>query len=156
MTGIRIRRGTSADLEQVMAIAAQSETAAHWRPTDYQQIFSSSRLLLVAGAPENKLIGFLIAHNIAGEWELENVAVHAEFRRQQVAKRLVSALANEAQKSSAKFIFLEVRESNVAAKLLYERCGFQQHGRRKSYYSNPSEDALLYRFLCSPATLENC
>jgi ribosomal-protein-alanine N-acetyltransferase len=52
-------------------------------------------------------------------------------------------------------IFLEVRESNLAAQKLYQSCGFEQYSRRKAYYSDPAEDALLYRFLCTPETREN-
>lgn len=152
---LTIRRGTPSDLEQVMAIAQEAETAAHWIPPYYQAIFHSQRLLLVAEHSAG-LAGFVVAHDIAGEWELENIAVSPLHRRKGIARRLVDALTTEAAKNAAKVIFLEVRESNSAAKLLYEGCGFQLYGRRKSYYSNPSEDGLLYRFLCTPAALENC
>ncbi len=154
MSGIAIRPGTPADLDQVMAISSQSYTAAHWRPTDYQQIFSSSRILLVA-EDANQIIGFLIAHNIAGDCELENIAVSSDHRQRGIGQQLVSALFCAIRSNATKSIFLEVRESNSAARKLYERCGFHQYGSRKSYYSNPSEDAVLYRFLCTPATLEN-
>jgi len=150
-----IRRGTSADLQQVMSIASEAETAAHWRPADYGQVFSSSRILLVAEA-EKKIVGFVIAHDITGEWELENVAVAVEHQCCGVGQQLLRELIRAAQSNAAKCILLEVRESNSVARKLYERCGFQQYGRRKSYYVNPSEDALLYRFLCNPAALENC
>jgi ribosomal-protein-alanine N-acetyltransferase len=148
---ITIRRGTPADLPEIIVMA---DTAAHWQPEEYKKIFNSPRTLLVATRGD-ALLGFVVSHNIVGEWELENIAVAPGHRQRGVGGQLISALICEAKHDGAKQIFLEVRESNIAAKLLYERCGFQQYGRRKNYYSNPSEDGLLYRFLCNPATLEN-
>jgi [ribosomal protein S18]-alanine N-acetyltransferase len=157
MSAATIRRGTPADIAQVMAVASHSETAAQWRAADYDQIFSSSRMLLVAeDEPEKRIVGFVIAHDIAGEWELENIAVAADHQRHGIGRQLVSKLFRVAQSNGAKCIFLEVRESNLAARKLYESCGFQQYGHRRAYYVNPSEDAVLYRFLCNPAALENC
>ncbi|HVZ19058.1 MAG TPA: ribosomal protein S18-alanine N-acetyltransferase [Terriglobales bacterium] len=150
--GIIIRRGIPADLPEVIVLA---ETAAYWRPEEYEKIFTSLRTLLVAEY-NGAILGFVIAHNILGEWELENIAVAPAHRRQGLGQQLVTALIREAEHTQAKAILLEVRESNTAAIILYERCGFQQYGRRKTYYSSPSEDGLLYRFLCNPATLENC
>jgi ribosomal-protein-alanine N-acetyltransferase len=155
MSDVTIRAGTPADLERVMEIAAQSETAGHWRREDYENIFSSSRTLLVA-EDGNKIVGFLIAHDIAGEWELENIAVAGGFRRQGTGRKLLESLLRAARSNATQCVLLEVRESNFAARKLYESCGFRRYGTRKSYYVKPSEDAVLYRFLCSPAALENC
>jgi [ribosomal protein S18]-alanine N-acetyltransferase len=152
---ITIRRGTPADLDSVIAIANGSASAAHWSKSEFDAIFSSGRLLLLAES-QMTMIGFLVAHCVAGEWGLENVVVAASHQRRGIGERLVHELISTAKNGSAAFIFLEVRESNVAAKSLYERCGFQRSGRRKEYYSNPPEDAILYRFLCTPAALENC
>jgi len=151
---VTIRRGVPGDLEQVIAIAQQSEMAAQWQAADYRAIFVTDRLLLVAERG-SRIAGFQVVHNIAGEWELENIAVTREQQRQGIGAALLRALVGAAE-SNAKFIFLEVRESNEVAKRVYERCGFQQYGRRSAYYSNPTEDAVLYRFLCNPETREKC
>jgi len=153
--GIVIRRGTSADLHQVMQVAQESERAAQWPRSTYDEIFTTRRVLLVA-EDRTEIVGFLVAHDIAGEWELENVAVKPDHQGRGIGKTLVNGLISEADKNTAKSVFLEVRESNSAAKHLYESCGFEQCGRRKDYYHNPSEDGLLYRFLCNPKSLENC
>jgi [ribosomal protein S18]-alanine N-acetyltransferase len=152
---IVIRRGTPADMPAVIVMADHSRSAAHWRPEDYQAALEAERLLLIAGTKQT-VIGFLVAHDIAGEWELENIVVAPAHHGLGIGKRLLQALIREAEIRNGKFIFLEVRESNAAAKRLYERCGFQQYGRRSGYYSYPSEDAVLYRFLCNPKTRENC
>jgi [ribosomal protein S18]-alanine N-acetyltransferase len=153
--GYVIRRGTLDDLPKVISIAQESDLAAHWKGSEWDTIFRTKRVLIVAENC-NQVVGFVIAHDVAGEWELENVAVIEEFRQFGIGGLMMESLVNEAQQNHARSIFLEVRESNNPAKRLYERCGFQQYGRRKKYYSNPPEDAVLYRFLCNPETHETC
>jgi ribosomal-protein-alanine N-acetyltransferase len=111
------------------------------------------------------VVGFLVAHHlasehvasepvasepVASEWELENIVVSPTARRRGLGKRLLDRLFAFARQTSpgeaqGTSVFLEVRQSNAAARTLYERVGFQQIGRRKSYYKDPSEDAILYR-----------
>ena len=155
MTDITIRRGRSADLPEVIVMADSADSAAHWTTEDYAHIFQSPRTLLIA-EQNGTIVGFIVAFDVAGDWELENVAVAPGHRRRGIARKLMDSLIEAAGESGAKAIFLEVRESNIAAKSLYERCGFQRYGRRRDYYANPSEDGLLYRFLCSSATREKC
>ncbi len=90
------------------------------------------------------LIGFLVARNVAPEWELENVVVRAEFRGAGIGTQLLEALLTRARAINSRSIFLEVRESNTAARRLYAKAGFRETGRRKGYYSDPPEDAILY------------
>jgi len=93
-----------------------------------------------------EVLGFLVASHLSPDWELENVVVLSTERRQGLGKALVDCLLAEAAKTNNASVFLEVRESNLAARAVYEKVGFQITGRRKSYYSNPQEDAILYRW----------
>ena len=107
------------------------------------------RLALVAEATadapgESTLLGFLVARQLAPEWELENIAVVPRAQRMGVGKRLLEALFEEARRTRSRSLFLEVRESNLAARSLYRSLGFGETGRRKSYYTSPLEDAVLY------------
>ena len=90
------------------------------------------------------VVGFLIALHAGPEWELENIVVAEEFRGKGVGKQLMHKLFTQAQEANSNLVFLEVRESNTAARRFYEKLGFRETGRRKSYYSNPYEDAILY------------
>jgi ribosomal-protein-alanine N-acetyltransferase len=65
--------------------------------------------------------------------------------RQGIGKQLLDALLVQVAETDSDSVFLEVRESNTGARLLYEKAGFQQAGRRKSYYTDPVEDAIVYR-----------
>jgi ribosomal-protein-alanine acetyltransferase len=145
-----------------MAIERQSDTAAHWSEQQYDELFRTSegrprRLALVvdeiADGPASglssgtsRILGFLIANQIGPEWELENVVVAPASRRKGLATRLLTALLTQVETKSER-VFLEVRESNQAARALYARLGFEERGRRKLYYANPAEDAVLYRLI---------
>ncbi len=91
------------------------------------------------------VLGFLIAHKIDSEWELENIAVAEKARRHGVATRLLTELVEHARAENGRAIFLEVRESNHLARSLYRKAGFEETGVRKNYYSDPRESAILYR-----------
>ena len=74
---------------------------------------------------------------------MDHIAVFGHHRRKGVGGALVGALIQEAQRQEAEFISLEVRPSNRAAVALYTKLGFAEEGRRKNYYTDPTEDALL-------------
>jgi len=97
--------------------------------------------------PGAKISGFLVARHLAPEWELENIVVAPSARRIGLGSRLLNALLANARETDSEAVFLEVRESNAAARSLYEKAGFEPTGRRKAYYTNPAEDAVLYRLL---------
>src|ERR1700675_3701682 len=79
-----------------------------------------------------------------GRGESENVVVAAEFLRRGIANELVRNLVQRAETEAASAILLEVRESNLPARGLYEKHGFREVGRRQVYYNDPTEDAILY------------
>ena len=164
-TILHIRPGTVTDIPQILSLEQQSPTAGHWTEQQYRQAFQPegpARLLLVAAeaSAEEALVprasglrsvkgsriqGFLVAHHLDSEWELENIVVAHAARHRGIGKRLLEALVDAARETNSSAVFLEVRESNTAARTLYEGSGFEQTGRRPSYYTSPSEDAILYR-----------
>jgi len=124
--------------------------AAHWAEQQYRQLFEHvgpPRAVLVAQETPDDLSvsAFLVALHIDPEWELENIVVAPAARRKGLGVRLLDALLERAKDTNSESVFLEVRESNAGARALYERAGFQQTLLRKSYYSNPPEDAVIYR-----------
>jgi ribosomal-protein-alanine acetyltransferase len=156
-----IRLATSADVPSIIHLERACVSAAHWTEQQYRQTFDSTRaerLVLVAGTPFDSatdrvmvpgaganILGFLVALHLAPEWALENIVVAPSSRRQGLGKQLLQALLAIARETNSESVFLEVRESNAAARSLYEKAGFELTGRRKSYYKGPSEDAVLYR-----------
>jgi len=154
---IHVRLANPSDLPQLKALSQTAEEAAHWTPQQWLDIFHSQtppRLAWIAeieptqATAENPppAVGFLIAQHGAPEWELENIAVLPHFRRQGIARALLSALLLHARSLLAERILLEVRASNQAAIRFYQAGGFQNLARRRDYYSNPTEDALIFAY----------
>lgn len=142
----------------MIRLERQSPSAAHWAQHEYDNLFSPETLYArfawvveedtsqePSSDADSKILGFLIAQQIDREWELENIVVGEISRRKGRAKMLLSELVSFVQSHQGLCIFLEVRESNRAARALYEKLGFKTQGGRKSYYTNPQEGAILYR-----------
>ncbi|MBI2336626.1 MAG: ribosomal protein S18-alanine N-acetyltransferase [Deltaproteobacteria bacterium] len=91
----------------------------------------------------SQLAGYIDFWIIHDEVELISIAVHPNFRRQHIAETLMNQMIQMAQTKNIHIIYLDVRESNLAAKSLYERFGFKQVGVRKRYYKNNHENALI-------------
>jgi ribosomal-protein-alanine N-acetyltransferase len=145
---MRIRNATAADIPALRAVEAHASTAAHWREGTWDRIFDPGglprlALVLEEGAP---VLAFVIVLCLEAEWEIENIAVTGNARRRGLGARLLGEVLDRARGAGAGAVFLEVRESNRAARALYEKWAFVQAGRRAGYYSDPPEDAILYRF----------
>ncbi len=150
MISPRIRRAIPADLPDIRRLEAQAMTAAHWNSSQYEALFAAEgakriALVVVSESGDESVVGFLVARQLSEEWEIENIVVDENERQTGVGSALVRHLAAEAAASGAVSLLLEVRESNIPARRLYEKIGFTAEGRRKSYYQSPEEDAIPYR-----------
>ena len=139
-----IRAATPADLPAILAVEQASPTAAHWTAEQYQRRLEDGCLLVAER--DGQLCGFLCARVAAGEWEIENVVVQLASLRRGVGGNLMRMLMQKWQASEGNRIVLEVRESNAAARALYVKHGLSEVGRRRSYYRDPVEDAILYDY----------
>ena len=92
-----------------------------------------------------KVAGYVGSQSVLGETDMMNIAVHPDYRRQGIGERLVVQLVDALKAKGNHSLMLEVRVSNVPARNLYEKLGFQQVGLRKNYYRNPREDACILR-----------
>src|SRR5205085_8320366 len=88
-------------------------------------------------------VGFCSFWRLLDELHINNIAVLPEFRRAGVATSLLTHALAEGARLGARRATLEVRRSNDAARLLYERFGFTVAGVRQAYYTKPVEDALV-------------
>jgi [ribosomal protein S18]-alanine N-acetyltransferase len=154
-----VRPAAPADLERVLAIARRSSTPAQWPEKEYKKVLApepengQSRLALVIGTEQKaqqaqqgqQVQGFIIGRLAGGQWEIENIAVDRDAQRQGLGRQLLRAFLDRARQRGTA-VFLEVRESNIPARRLYEGMGFVQTGRRKSYYRAPEEDAVVLKF----------
>jgi [ribosomal protein S18]-alanine N-acetyltransferase len=142
LAAITIRKMERRDLPEVDRIQTASPEASHWKPEDYLDYES-----LVAES-EGNLAGFAVARLLPpDEVEILNVATDPGLRRRGVGSALLQALLG----LPGRVLFLEVRESNIAARALYRAAGFSEEGRRKKYYpalgtpAGPREDAVVMK-----------
>jgi ribosomal-protein-alanine N-acetyltransferase len=150
----RIRAARADDIPHLIQLERTTATAPHWSDSDYRAIAkklepnsgNATYIALIVESPQEKrLLGFLMAQAIGTDCEIENIVVAESERRRGLGSRLVQEFKRIASARAVANIFLEVRESNQAAIRLYVQNGFRQEGRRKDYYRNPDEDALLLR-----------
>ena len=146
---IRVRPAAPADLPRLVEIASHSATAAQWNQAEYHKLFApeqpQSRTALIVEQNET-VAGFIVGRQAGDEWEIENIAVTGSARRCGLGTRLLGEFLDLVRSRGGSAVFLEVRESNHAARALYEKWAFIEVGRRTMYYENPREDALILRF----------
>ena len=92
-----------------------------------------------------QLQGFVIARVLAEEWEIENIVVADSAAAAWAGHSSAGRTSRSGPSQGAAAVFLEVRESNRAARALYEKWAFLESGSRRGYYKDPQEDAILYR-----------
>jgi ribosomal-protein-alanine N-acetyltransferase len=158
-TEAKVRAAAPADLPRLIELAGHSETAAHWNAAEYEKLFAAepsgdrepghrqqSRRTALVIEQTHEIAGFIVGHAIGQEWEIENIVVAEAVQRGGLGTQLLEEFLNMARGRAGEAVFLEVRESNLAARALYGKYGFAETGRRKMYYANPPEDALILRF----------
>ena len=138
----QIRPFHPADAASISVILHHATEAAQWPPASYAALATSPGGLFLVAVANTEVIGFIAARQIADEAEILNIAVHPDFRRRSIASALLVYALDKFRTCAVSRAFLELRESNLAARALYEHHGFLASGTRKSYYRDPVEHAL--------------
>jgi [ribosomal protein S18]-alanine N-acetyltransferase len=146
---LEIRRLAYSDLPSVLAIERRSFPTPWSLAMFVLELSKPSGICLAATGPQG-LVGYLVCSRYADVWHLMNVAVTPDRRRAGVATTLIQRLFEQAG-ADARYT-LEVRTSNAEAIAMYRRFGFRSAGRRRRYYHDNGEDALIM-WLESPAAL---
>ncbi len=141
-----VRPAVHTDLERVREIAGRNSSAAQWSAKQYENFLAKKdeQHVVLVIAIEEQIQGFIVARLAGDQWEIENIAVDPGVQHKGLGSQLLCEFLKHARQSGSG-VFLEVRESNLAAGKFYKKMGFVDAGRRKSYYREPSEDALLLR-----------
>jgi ribosomal-protein-alanine N-acetyltransferase len=143
-----VRRAIASDLEAIRDVLRHSPEAGQWSDSVIERLAQAGHALVAEG--DGRIAGFIVARAAGSEWEIENVAVEPDLRRSGIARQLVTAVVAQARSAHATAIFLEVRESNLAARELYRSLGFVESGNRSEYYRSPSEAAVIYKLVFNP------
>ena len=92
---------------------------------------------------DRRIAGMVVAWLFVNEVHIATIATHPDFRRMGIGSRLLSHTLLHALEEGARSSFLEVRESNLAAREMYRKFGYEEEGRRRRYYRDNDEDAIL-------------
>jgi [ribosomal protein S18]-alanine N-acetyltransferase len=92
---------------------------------------------------DGEIVGMIVVWLLVDEAHVATIATHPDFRRNGIAKRLLSHALRRLIDEGARSSFLEVRESNLAAQEMYRKFGYEETGRRRRYYKDNDEDAIL-------------
>ncbi len=141
---VRVRGMHTDDLAAVLAIERAS-FATPWSERTFRGLLRRSNARLAVVEDEGGILGYAVAWFAGGQAELGDLAVRPESRRRGVGRLLLEAMLAAAAQEGIEVMFLEVRESNLAARALYEEAGFVEVDRRLRYYADPTEDALVLR-----------
>jgi ribosomal-protein-alanine N-acetyltransferase len=90
-----------------------------------------------------QIVGMIVVWLIVNEAHVATLATHPDYRRQGIGRRLLAHALIELIEEGARSSFLEVRESNLAAQAMYRKFGYEVSGRRRRYYRDNDEDAIL-------------
>lgn len=143
-SSLALRDLTFGDLPRVIAIE-ESCFSTPWQRSTFEALMHRADADLIGAFSRGELVGYAITWTIMDQSELGNVAVSPDARRRGLGRLLVETALGRVRARGARECFLEVRESNHAARDLYGNLGFEPIGRRRRYYSRPVEDAVVMR-----------
>ena len=145
---VTITEMKESDLEEVLEIEKKS-FADPWSRRLFKETlsFPHSVNFVFREAP-GALLGYINFYLIGEEAHMLNLAIHPDWRKKGLAAQLLNHAIDFLKRRNAAHFFLEVREGNLDAIRLYTKFGFQMIGRRKRYYVETNEDALVMHLIC--------
>lgn len=143
MSNFIIERMTRADVAQVEAIE-QEIFSVPWSEKSFIDACETKENVYIVCKDNGKVLGYCGMWTVLGEGNITNMAVAKEYRRQGIAKLLMSEMERiSIEENGVDVFFLEVRQSNENAKKLYEKMGYKPIGTRKRFYEKPVEEAIV-------------
>ncbi len=143
MTKVIVREMAFDDVDEIYEIEKKSFSMPWSKASFYQEINDNSAAYYYVVGVDDTLVGYMGIWKILDEGHITNVAIDPDYRGKGYSKQLVSYVLGEMKKLEVHMFTLEVRESNIIAQELYSKFGFSVEGRRKKYYTDTNEDALL-------------
>ena len=141
---MEIRKMTAREVPQVAELEKLC-FAMPWSEKSVAGELDNPLALWLVAMDGDRLAGYVGSQTVMDETDMMNLAVAPQFRRQGVGEALVNALTASLKELGSRCLTLEVRDSNEAARALYGKLGFTEIGRRRGYYRDPREDALILR-----------
>ena len=108
-----------------------------------EELESMNSTCIVAVTDDRTVLGYAGITVVLDEGYINNIAVARKYRRMGLGSDLLGVFLRFAEAQNLSCLTLEVRDTNLAARALYHKFGFEEVGRRKNYYDKPTEDAIL-------------
>jgi ribosomal-protein-alanine N-acetyltransferase len=140
---VEISRMSLDDIDDVIVLERLSFIIPWSREAFVEELTKNKFALYISARINGRVIGYAGMWKVCDEGHITNVAVHPEYRRNGVGRKLVEGLIELAKKEEISRMTLEVRRSNTVAQELYSKYGFEVDGYRKEYYSDNGEDAVI-------------
>jgi ribosomal-protein-alanine N-acetyltransferase len=132
------------DVKSIAVIEKASYTMP-WPETSFLgEVYSPTSIKRVAEL-KGKIIAYICIKQVSDEAVLMNLTVDSAYRRQGIATMLFNNAGTVLRENGCRFLYLEVRESNIAARKMYEKLNFTIVGTRRDYYVDPRENSLVMR-----------
>lgn len=139
---IEIRKMKKEDAGE-LAVLDKKCFSVPWSKKSFEEEAENELAHYFVMTDEDDIIGYIGIWNIVGEGHITNIAVHPRYRGKGLSKRLMNAVFCFSEENTLGSLTLEVRESNITAQNLYSKYGFKKIGRRRRYYSDNKEDAVI-------------
>lgn len=139
---MNIRLMEKRDLEQVCEIEKRIFSQP-WAKEDFEASISNPNHIYIVAEEGDEIAGYCGLWMVAGEGQINNVAVREDFRKKGVGCEMLTYLLKLGRERNQDAFTLEVRASNEAAIRLYEKLGFHSAGIRRGFYEKPKEDANI-------------
>ncbi|HEY3423173.1 MAG TPA: ribosomal protein S18-alanine N-acetyltransferase [Negativicutes bacterium] len=143
MNEIQIRRMEVTDVDEVFFVESQSFLSPWSRDTFEGEVLENDLAYYLVLVIDEQVIGYAGMWLILDEAHVTNIAILPQYRAKGLGEKLVAALVEHAKAKGAVSMTLEVRVSNVVARHLYDKLGFESCGLRRQYYTDTQEDALI-------------
>lgn len=153
---ISFRSATEADIDDIVAIENDCFTDA-WSAESFRSSLANPFCEVIVGVCHgdgysdtddelSNIVAYAVMMHIYEQGEIAKVAVAKSYRRQGIALRLVGWLLKIAEHEDVENVFLDVRQSNEAARALYEKAGFTPYATAEAFYKSPVETAIKMKY----------
>lgn len=144
MDNIVVRIMTKEDIEQVVVIEEEAFSSP-WSAKGFEESLELKYSRFYVVVVDGEVAGYIGTYFIGDEVDITNIAVSQNYRRKGLADKLIEAVLMYSDDIEATAINLEVRPSNIPARSLYKKYGFEELGVRKNFYTKPVEDGIIMR-----------
>lgn len=139
---MEIRRSRPADAPEIARLESEIFSDP-WSESDVTSYICRETAMCFTATDESGVVGYIIGTKIPPEGEIYRIAVRSDKRQRGIGYRLLSYALKTELGEGVETVFLEVRSRNIPAIALYKAYGFSECGKRKNYYQNPSDDAVV-------------